>query len=348
MLKQKRRFFRIVLKSTVISLPFLLLLPFIPYAHADKVHELIQALNESSNACEAAKALGERKASQAVEPLIETIKHKKDRRIRRCAAEALAKIGDDQAVNILISALKNGDHIIASRSAYALGWMDDKRAVKPLLHALTVLNIPCPAAEALGKIKDPTSVEPLIEALQHEDMSVRSCAVIALGMIGDSRACQPLIGVYSYDSDPITQDRARRAFKMIGCSFKEHAREYGIEDSLCDWGQKMIDFMSSNMEKYPDQKSFSQSPEGKKFFSEFMVEQNRLNSTDPEAGKKLYGVFFLVSDWADSVAYLRKLKRSPNKKKDKLIWNTAVERARDKETRLKVICPDLKIPDYTE
>lgn len=348
MLKQKGRFFRIVLKFEVILLPLLLPTPFIPYAHADKVHELIRALDESSKACEAAEALGELKASQAVEPLIEIIKHKKDRRARRCAAEALAKIGDDQALNLLISALKNEDHIIASRSAYALGWMDDKRAVKPLLNALTELYVPCPAAEALGKIKDPTSVEPLIEALKHEDMSVRSCAVIALGMIGDSRACQPLIDVYSYDSDSITQRRARRAFKMIGCSFKEHAREYGIEDSLCDWGQKMIDFMSSNMEKYPDQKSSSQSPELKKFLSEFMVEQKRLNSTDPESGEKLYRVFFLVSDWADSTAYLRKLKQRLNKKKNELTWNAAVERAREKETRLKIICPDLKIPDYTE
>jgi len=345
---QNRLFFHIVLKSTAIALLFLLIPTFTQYAYADQVTKLIQALNDPNEACEAAKELAALKTSQAVEPLIETIKHNKNRRIRRCAAKALAKIGDKRSIDLLLISLDDQDLITASRGAYALGYMEDKRAVKPLLHALTELNIPCPAAEALGKIKDPSSVEPLIEALKHEDMSVRSCAVIALGMIGDSRACQPLIGVYSYDSDPITQDRARRAFKMIGCSFKEHAREYGIKDSLCDWGQKMIDFMSSNMEKYPDQKSFSQSPEGKKFFSEFMAEQQRMNSADPEAGKELYGVFFLVSDWADSAAYLRKLKLSPNKKKDQLIWNTAVERARDKEARLKVICSDMKIPDYTE
>jgi hypothetical protein len=348
MLLQKCRFSRIILKSTVIFLPFLLLLPFIPYAHADKVHELIQALSEPSKACEAAKALGELKASQAVEPLIETIKYKKDRRIRRCAAEALAKIGDDQAVDLLISALKDEDHIIASRSAYALGWMGDKRAVKPLLHALTELHIQLPAAEALGKIEDPTSVEPLIEALKHEDMSVRSCAVIALGMIGDSRACQPLIGVYSNDSDSITRNRARRAFKMIGCSFKEHAREYAIEDDLCNIGQRMIDFISSHREKYPDHKSFSKSPEWKKFFSELMSEIKPLNSTDPEAGNKVFRVFFLVSDWADSVDRLSKIKRSPNTKHKRIIYVTVMEGLRDKETRLKVHCPDLKIPDYTE
>ena len=79
-----------------------------------------------------------------------------------------------------------------------------------------------------------------------------------------------------------------------------------------------------------------------------MSEQERLNSTDPEAGKKLYGVFFLVSDWANSVDRLHKLKCSSNQKQKRSIWRTVVENVRDKETRLKVICPNLKIPDYTE
>ncbi|HUU40856.1 MAG TPA: HEAT repeat domain-containing protein, partial [Desulfatiglandales bacterium] len=316
MLQQKHRFFSVILEYTVITLPFLLLLQPIPYAHADKIHKLIQALNEPGQSCEAAKALAELKASQAVEPLIDTVKHNNDRQIRRCAAEALAKIGDDRAVDMLISALKDEDHIIASRSAYALGWIGDKRAVKPLLHALTELNIPCPAAEALGKIKDPATVNPLIEALKHEDTGVRGCAVIALGMIGDTRACQPLVKVFMQDSDPGTQYRARRALKMIGCSFKEHAQEYGIEDDLCNMGQRMIDFMSSNMEKYPDQKSFSRSVECKDFFSELMSEQKLLSSTDLEVRNKSFRVFFLVSDWASSVDRLRELKRSSDKNKE--------------------------------
>jgi len=348
MLQLKSRFSSVFIICTVITLPFLLIIPFIPNAHADNVNELIQALNEPGEACKAAKALAEIKASQAVEPLIETIKQNKDRRIRRCASEALAKIGDMRSVDLLVASLKDEDLLTASRAAYALGYLKDKRAVKSLLYALTEYNIPCPAAEALGEIKDPTSVEPLMEALNHENKGVRSCAVIALGMIGDHRACKPLINAFMQDSDPITQDRARRALKMIGCSFKEHAREYGTENNLCNMGQGMIDFISSNMEKYPDQKSFSKSEEWKNFFSEVMVELNRLNSTDPEAGEKLYGVFFLASGWADSVDRLRKLTQSSDKNKEKIILNTAVERIKDKETRLKVICPEMKIPDYTQ
>ncbi len=348
MLQLKSRFSSVVIVSIVITLPLLLLIPFISNAHADNVDELIQALNDPSKACKASNSLADLKASRAVKPLIETIKQNKDRRIRRCAAEALAKIGDMRSVDLLVDSLKDEDLLTASRAAYALGYMKDKRAVKPLLYALTEYNIPCPAAEALGKIKDPASVEPLIEALNHENVGVRSCAVIALGMFGDHRACKPLIKTFMQDSDPITQDRARKALKMIGCSFKEHAREYRTEDNLCNMGQGMIDFISSNMEKYPDQKSFSKSEEWKNFFSEVMAELNRLNPTDPEAGKKLYGVFFLASDWADSVYGLRKLSQDSDKNKEKIILNTAVERIKDKETRLKVICPELKIPDYTQ
>jgi hypothetical protein len=99
------------------------------------------------------------------------------------------------------------------------------------------------------------------------------------------------------------------------------------------------------MKKYPDYKSFSKSKEWENFFSELTVKLNRLNSTDPEAGKKLYGVLFLANDWADSVDRLRKLSQRSG---EKIVLNTVLERIKDKETRLKVICPEIKIPDYTQ
>ena len=348
MLQLKGRFSSVVIISSSITLSVLLIILSIPNAYAENVSELIQTLNEPREACKAAKALAELKAYQAVEPLIENLTQNKDGRLRRCAAEALAKIGDMRSVDLLVAFLADEDLLIASRAAYALGYLKDNRAVKSLLYALTEYNIPCPAAEALGNIKDPASVEPLIEALNHENMGVRNCAVIALGMIGDHRACKPLINAFMQDSDPMTQESARRAFKMIGCSFEEHAREYNTEYNICNMGQGMIDFISSNMEKYHDQKSFSKSEEWKDFFSEVMDELERLNSADPESGEKLYKVIFLVVDWLDSVSRLLKLKQNPVKNKEEIILNTAVERIKDKETRLKVICPEMKIADYTQ
>ncbi len=348
MLQLKGRVSNIFNIFIAITFVFLLIIRFSPNAYADNLNDLLQALNEASEVCKASKSLAELKASQAVDPLVEIIKQNEDRHIRSCAAEALAEIGDMRSVDLLVASLKDENFLTASRAAYALGYFKNKRVVESLLYALTEYNIPCPAAEALGKIKDPVSVAPLIDALNNESEGVRNCSAIALGMLGDQRACKPLIKTFMQDSDPITQDSARRAFDMIGCSFKENTQVYNTEDNLCKMGQGMIDFISTNMEKYQDQKSFSKSEEWNQFASGFMSELNRLNSTDPEAAKRLYGVFFLAGDWADSVVNLRKLFQSSDKNRVKIFLDTAVERIKDKETRLKVICPEMKIPDYTQ
>ena len=51
MFQLKSRFSSVVIISALITLPFLLIIPFIPNAHAGNVNELIQALNEPCEAC---------------------------------------------------------------------------------------------------------------------------------------------------------------------------------------------------------------------------------------------------------------------------------------------------------
>ena len=347
MLQLRSRLSNIFNISTAITFVFLFIIQFSPNAHAENLDELLQALNEPSDICTAANSLAQLKAHQAVDPLVEIIKQNKDRHIRHCAAEALAKIGDMRSVDLLVASLKDKNLLTASRAAYALGFFKNRRVVESLLQALIEYNIPCPAAEALGNIKDPVSVEPLIVALSHEKIGVRSCAANALGMIGDHRACKPLFKTFMQDSDSFTQDSARRSFEAIGCSLEEHSIVNGYEDDICNRGQEIIDFISSNMEKHPDRESFSNSEEWKHFSSDFMSELNRLNATDPEAGKKLYGVFILASDWANTIDHLRRLFQRSDKNKEKIFFHTAMERLKDKETRLKAICPEMKIPDYT-
>ena len=62
MFQKERRLSAFVQKFILLALSFFLLLLFISYAHADKVHQLIHALNEPSEACEAAKALADLKS----------------------------------------------------------------------------------------------------------------------------------------------------------------------------------------------------------------------------------------------------------------------------------------------
>jgi HEAT repeat protein len=78
------------------------------------------------------------------------------------------------------------------------------------------------AAGALGDIGDKRAVEPLIGALSDDKTWVRRSAVEALGEIGDSRAVEPLIKALE-DEDPDgrladedVHDAAKEALKKLG------------------------------------------------------------------------------------------------------------------------------------
>ena len=92
----------------------------------------------------------------------------------RCqAAGALGEIGGDQAISLLINALK-----------------DRQCQVR---HSAT---------KALGKIGDSRAVEPLISVLKHDnDELVRKTVIEALGNIGDPQAIEPLDGVLDYERE---------------------------------------------------------------------------------------------------------------------------------------------------
>lgn len=52
------------------------------------------------------------------------------------AAEVLARLGDDRAVEPLITALSDEDWRVRQKAAWALGQIGDPRALVPLRHAL--------------------------------------------------------------------------------------------------------------------------------------------------------------------------------------------------------------------
>ncbi len=95
-----------------------------------------------------------------------------DPKKRRHADEALGKIGDKRAVELLIKALEDEYGGVREEAAEALGRIGDKRAVEPLIKALEDKDVyfrEC-AAKALGEIGDKRAVEPLIKALEDEDV----------------------------------------------------------------------------------------------------------------------------------------------------------------------------------
>ena len=178
-----------------------------------------------------------------VEGLIRASQKEKDYEIRARAAGALGNIGDPRAVEPLSKGLKDTYNPVRVEVANALGKIRDPRIVEPLLEALSdqdinvkekawdALQKSCDArdtepliealhnsetrdyaAKILGKIGRP-AVEPLIKLIQNEEYFVRVSAIEQLGIIGDERAVDPLIGLLR-DQDLMTL--AVKALGIIG------------------------------------------------------------------------------------------------------------------------------------
>jgi hypothetical protein len=134
--------------------------------------------------------------------------------IRRAAAYALGKLGDQQAVDLLREALYD-DHAGVRREA--LDSLIQLEAVEALIEALghPDEDIRRSAVWAVYDLKYPQALEPLIGLLKDESDSIRQVTCFALRNLGDARAVQPLIDVLS-DSDEYVRKAAVEALGDIG------------------------------------------------------------------------------------------------------------------------------------
>ena len=155
---------------------------------------------------------------RVVEALVKALKDE-DRAVREDATIALGIIGDPEALDGLIEAMKDGAvkrHAIAS-----LGMIGDARALPPVLDALKGKGIPqqgtptpgCiisedqlikeAAATALGHFRDPKVIPDLILLLK--DLVLREYAASSLILIGDV-AIEPLVA-FLHDPDASKVER---------------------------------------------------------------------------------------------------------------------------------------------
>jgi HEAT repeat protein len=115
--------------------------------------------------------------------------------LRAEAARALGLLNDRRVVDPLIDALTDQDGDLRKAVVETLSNLDDPRTSDALLRAMSDsrIDVRCTSADSLGRRKDPRAVEPLVQALADEHPEVRKSAAVALGAIGDSRAVEPLI-----------------------------------------------------------------------------------------------------------------------------------------------------------
>jgi len=160
-----------------------------------------------------------------IQGLIRALKNE-DYLVRKDAAIALKKVGDETAVESLIESMKyekwQDDYtvLIAVRenSAEALGIIGDKRAIQPLIGTLiedSDEEVRWKAAAALGKLNDESAVDALIAALNDKSWAVRRNATIALGDIGDEKGYEPLLSSIN-DKDWHVRKYAAIALGKIG------------------------------------------------------------------------------------------------------------------------------------
>jgi HEAT repeat protein/predicted dinucleotide-binding enzyme len=146
---------------------------------------------------------------------------------RQRAILALAKLGDERLIDILINIVLNvsEDIDVQKTAAITLGELGDKKAVKDLIYVLVHYQrqitgsgdvgviIRAASAQALGKLKDPSAKEPLYQAsLNDKQESVRISAALALLELGDTRSVLFLKGVLAnekaYKEDLLNAIRA--------------------------------------------------------------------------------------------------------------------------------------------
>jgi len=140
-------------------------------------------------------ALGHMKAAPAVEPLMKIMKTEEDVKVCDLAYEALCRIGDVKALEVLIGK-KIANSFPLSTTAFKLLPLLGEKAVPELIKAAESGDITKSllAVDALGKIGDKRATESLIKILKNEKGSMlRASAIESLGLLRNRRAVQPII-----------------------------------------------------------------------------------------------------------------------------------------------------------
>jgi HEAT repeat protein len=154
--------------------------PALPAEKLEKVRAILFGDDESA-AGDAARALGQSGASNAIEPLVELLSVGAAPARSQVALEALGTLGDPAAIDVLEVYAGNHSPDVRRRAVKALGLIKDDKARAPLLVALgdAAPDVRAAAADALAARKETKAAPRLLALVKRNDAG----AAPALGLL---------------------------------------------------------------------------------------------------------------------------------------------------------------------
>lgn len=161
---------------------------FAGYKNPDAIPPLVGALldGEWDVRSEAAIALGQHGAVQAINPLIEMLSRDEIPVVREAVAYGLGDIMSQRSTNALIRALRFDDaEMVRAAAAEALGRINDLKALKPLIVACLDVSdvVRTSAARSLGYLQDQRAIPSLKTLLNDDYVAPRVAAKQAIHQI---------------------------------------------------------------------------------------------------------------------------------------------------------------------
>jgi HEAT repeat protein len=166
----------------------------------------------------AVKALGQIKNEQAFEALFVALKNSNDQ-IRTWTVEALGEVDDSRARQAVFQALSDSSSGVCTSAWKAVRQIDNRQKKKALIEYITseVGDEKADAVITVLKKSDRELVEFLIQTLnQNPSPVVRGKAAIALGIIGDKAAIEPLLNALAKDNYQNVTCHTMEALAQLG------------------------------------------------------------------------------------------------------------------------------------
>lgn len=148
------------------------------------IDDLIESLNSDDEfVIEEAMGLLEMKADESIDPLISALSSRK-KNIRLNAAKLLGVLNNPKAIDSLILTLRDSNKLVRREASTSLSRLGAE-AVDPLIAILNDEDwrVRGAAAWALGNLNDEKAIEPLEELLEDESAFVSSGAKNAIANI---------------------------------------------------------------------------------------------------------------------------------------------------------------------